>query len=156
MTDTGKAITGFFKNFDLAANKTTLIIIGVVAALIALATIIAVIMGKSDDLSKSMAAIGNSTQELTKTVTGAQDNVKKVQNHADGVINYAGGKTWVGEAGPELVTLPQGSNIIPEKDVGQTVINNYYCTIDAKSVKDFNQVVEIMNQQRMAERRLAY
>ena len=156
VTDTGKAITGFFKNFDLAANKTTLIIIGVVAALIALATIIAVIMGKSDDLSKSMAAIGNSTQELTKTVTGAQDNVKKVQNHADGVINYAGGKTWVGEAGPELVTLPQGSNIIPEKDVGQTIINNYYATIDAKSVKEFNDIVRIMNDQRMAERRMAY
>lgn len=156
VTDTGKAITGFFKNFDLAANKTTLIIIGVVAALIALATIIAVIMGKSDDLSKSMAAIGNSTQELTKTVTGAQDNVKKVQNHADGVINYAGGKTWVGEAGPELVTLPQGSNIIPEKDVGQTIINNYYATIDAKSVKEFNDIVRIMNEQRMAERRMAY
>ncbi len=156
VTDTGKAITGFFKNFDLAANKTTLIIIGVVAALIALATIIAVIMGKSDDLSKSMAAIGNSTQELTKTVTGAQDNVKKAQNHADGVINYAGGKTWVGEAGPELVTLPQGSNIIPEKDVGQTVINNYYATIDAKSVKEFNDIVRIMNEQRIAERRMSY
>ncbi|MBQ1996404.1 MAG: hypothetical protein II237_09450 [Clostridia bacterium] len=103
-----------------------------------------------------MAAIGNSTQELTKTVTGAQDNVKKVQNHADGVINYAGGKTWVGEAGPELVTLPQGSNIIPEKDVGQTIINNYYATIDAKSVKEFNDIVRIMNDQRMAERRMAY
>lgn len=156
VTDTGKAITGFFKNFDLAANKTTLIIIGVVAALIALATIIAVIMGKSDDLSKSMAAIGESTQSLTKTVTGAQENVKKTQMHASGAVNYAGGKTWVGEAGPELVTLPEGTNITPAKDVGQTVINNYYCTIDAKNVQDFNRVIEIMEQQRMAERRLAY
>lgn len=156
VTDTGKAITGFFKNFDLAANKTTLIIIGVVAALIALATIIAVIMGKSDDLSKSMAAIGESTNSLTKTVTGAQDNVEKAQNHADGVINYAGGKTWVGEAGPELVTLPQGSSIIPEKQVGKTEYNTFYVTIDAKSVDDFNKVVALAQQQRMAERRLAY
>ena len=156
LTDTAKSITGFFSTFDLAANKTTIIIMGVIIALIALATIIAVIAGKSDDLEKSMESVGNSAANLTKTVTGAQDNVKKVQNHADGVINYAGGKTWVGEAGPELVTLPQGSNIIPEKDVGQTIINNYYATIDAKSVKEFNDIVRIMNDQRMAERRMAY
>ena len=156
LTDTGKAITGFFKNFDLAANKTTLIIIGVVAALIALATIIAVIMGKSNDLSKAMNTIGESTQSLTSTVTGAQDNVKKAQNHADGVINYAGGKTWVGEAGPELVTLPKGTNITPESQVGRKEYNTYYITIDAKNVEEFNKVVALAQQQRMAERRLAY
>lgn len=156
LTDTGKSISNFFKTFDVAANKTTLIIVGVVAALIALVTVIAVIMGKSNELNESIKGIGEATSGMTSAITGAQNNVKKAQNHADGVTNYAGGKTWVGEAGPELVTLPQGSSITPEKDVGKTVINNYYCEINARDVKEFNDVVRIMNNQRMAERRLAY
>ena len=156
VTDTGKSITGFFKTFDLAANKTTLIIVGVVAALIALATVIAVIIGKGDELNQSIKGIGQATNGISESITGAQNSVKKTQGNAAGVADYAGGKTWVGEAGPELVTLPEGSSITPEDKVGQTVINNYYCTIDAKNVKEFNQIVDIMNQQRMAERRLAY
>ena len=156
VTDTGKAITSFFKNFDLAANKTTLIIIGVVAALIALATIIAVIMGKSDDLSKSMTAIGTSTQSLTDTVTGAQDNVKKTQRNASGVTNFAGGQTWVGEAGPELVTLPRGTKIEPASDqpVAKQETNYFNITIDAKNVSDFNRVVQMCKNLQQAERRI--
>ena len=156
VTDTGKAITGFFKNFDLAANKTTLIIIGVVAALIALATIIAVIMGKSDDLSKSMNAIGQSTQSLTNSVTGAQDSVKRAQTNATGVREFAGGKTWVGEAGPELVTLPQGTKIEPADKVPMSKQETYYfnVTIDAKNVDDFNRVVNMCKNLQQAERRM--
>lgn len=156
VTDTGKAITGFFKNFDLAANKTTLIIIGVVAALIALATIIAVIMGKSDDLSKSMNAIGQSTQSLTNSVTGAQDSVKRAQTNATGVTEFAGGKTWVGEAGPELVTLPQGTKIEPADKVPMSKQETYYfnVTIDAKNVDDFNRVVNMCKNLQQAERRM--
>ena len=156
VTDTGKAITGFFKNFDLAANKTTLIIIGVVAALIALATIIAVIMGKSDDLSKSMNAIGQSTQSLTNSVTGAQDSVKRAQTNATDVTEFAGGKTWVGEAGPELVTLPQGTKIEPADKVPMSKQETYYfnVTIDAKNVDDFNRVVNMCKNLQQAERRM--
>lgn len=154
LTDTGKAITGFFKTFDLAANKTTLIIVGVVAALIALATVIAVIMGKSNELNKSVESIGGTMKGMTDSITGAQNNVRKTQTNASGASEFAGGKTWVGEAGPELVTLPQGSAITPENQVERTVINNYYATIDAKNVKEFNDIVRIMQMQRMAERRL--
>lgn len=156
LTDTGKSISNFFKTFDVAANKTTLIIVGVVAALIALVTVIAVIMGKSNELNESIKGIGEATSGMTSAITGAQNNVKKAQNHADGVTNYAGGKTWVGEAGPELVTLPEGSSITPEKDAGRTEFNNFYITIDAKSIDDFNKIVQLAKNQRMAERRLAY
>ena len=156
LTDTGKSISAFFKSFDLAANKTTLIIVGIVAALIALVTLITVLIGKGKEANDAIAGIGKSMQGVTDSITGAQANVRKTQNHANGVANYAGGKTWVGEAGPELVTLPEGSSITPEKEAGQTVINNYYCTIDAKNVSDFNRVVQLMNNQRMAERRFAY
>ena len=63
------------------------------------------------------------------------------------------GMALVGEKGPELVTLPRGATVHPNgtgpgASAGagtSTVVNNFHVTIDAKNVKDFNSVVEIMN-----------
>jgi len=154
LTDTGKSITSFFKTFDVAANKTTLIIIGIVAALIALVTLITVLAGRGKEATDAISSIGSSMQGVTDSITGAQNNIRKTQTNATGVAEFAGGQTWVGEAGPELVTLPKGTSIAPESQGERTVINNYYATIDAKNVKDFTDVVRIFQQQRMAERRI--
>ena len=150
------SITGFFNTFNLAANKTTLIIIGVIAAVIVLISLITTLAGKSKDAEDAVGKAADSVTQITNSVTGAQNNYKKTANNATGTADFAGGKTWVGEAGPELVELPEGSRITPADQVGQTVINNYYCEINARDVKEFNDVVRIMNNQRMAERRYAY
>lgn len=155
LTDTGKAITNFFKGFDTSTMKTTAIIIGIVVALIALATVITVLTGKSEELNKSMAAIGQSTTSLTNSVTGAQENIKKSYNNASGVAEFAGGQTWVGEAGPELVTLPKGTKIETEKQAASHMETNYFnVTIDAKNVTDFQRVVQMCKNLQQAERRM--
>lgn len=157
LTDTGKTVTNFFKTFDFAANKTTLIIIGIVAAVIALVTVLTVLIGRGNELKEAMNSVGTSVSSVTDSITGAQTNAKKTMNNASGVAEFAGGKTWVGEAGPELVTLPRGSSITPADQAGSRIENNYFnITIDAKNVDDFNKVVQLAQQQRMAERRLAY
>lgn len=156
LTGTASTIISFFKTFDFAANKTKLIIVGIVAAIIALVALLNVLFGKSKETQDAMENVAKGISGVTGAISGAQNQTYNAQNHANGVANYAGGKTWVGEAGPELVTLPQGSSITPEKEAGGVTYNNYYCTIDAKNVDDFNRVVQIMNNQRMAERRLAY
>lgn len=161
MTDTGKAIAGFFKNFDSASMKTTAIIIGVVVALIALAAIIAVIIGKSDELNHSMESIGNMAKNTQNVVTDAQTSYKKTQvnyasRNASGTEFFPGGRTWLGEEGPEIVDLPRGSRIYNAKDSAQmagSTTNYYNITIDAKNVQDFNRVVELAQQQRMGLRR---
>lgn len=48
----------------------------------------------------------------TKTAKGKGDG-NSVPGFADGVLDFVGGKAWVGENGPELVTLPQGADVIP-------------------------------------------
>ena len=154
LTDTGKTVTNFFKTFDLAANKTTLIIIGIVAAVIALVTVLTVLIGRGNELKEAMDSVGGSVNQVTSSITSAQGNVKKTQTNATGVANFAGGQTWVGEAGPELVTLPAGSSITPENQVGRTEYNTWNVTIDAHNVDDFIKVVQLARQQRMAERRL--
>lgn len=154
MTDTGKTIKSFFDKFNGSGAKTTLIIVGIVAALIALAAIIAVIIGKGDDLNRTMANIGDQTAKIGESVTGAQSSVARTQMNASGVESFAGGRTWINEGEPEVVTLPSGSQITPVSQLAGNETNNYYITIDAKSVSDFNRVVQLAEQQKMAVRRM--
>ena len=72
---------------------------------------------------------------------------------ATGGTIKSSGMAMVGEQGPELVTLPRGATVHPNgtgpgisSDSGSsTSVSNFYVTIDAKNVKDFNSVVEIMH-----------
>ena len=153
LTDTGKTITNFFKTMDMSTLKTTAIILGVVAALIALGTIIAIIAGKGNEIQGAMASTSQMVTGIQDTVTKTQNNVNYTARNASGTRNFRGGKTWVGEEGPELVTLPGGSRIEPATNNTRTEYNTFYVTIDAKNVSDFNKVVELARNQRMAERR---
>lgn len=70
-------------------------------------------------------------------------------NNAGGTDNWRGGLTWVGEAGPELVRLPQGSQIMSNQEsqsLGSPVVNIQSITIDAKSVKEFNDIIRIVTE----------
>lgn len=153
VTDTASGIKNMISMVSGGMSKTTLIIMGVVTALIALAAIIAVIIGKKNDLKETMESVGNTVNGLQGTVSDAQNASYYAQRHASGTTNYRGGRTWVGEEGPELVTLPKGSQITPADQVGRTEYNTFNVTIDAKSVSDFQRVVDICMGQKVALRR---
>lgn len=68
-------IASAFKALDPVTLKTTGIIVGVTAALIALSAIIAVIIGKSDELNQTMQNIGKSVGSMTDTVNNAGNNI---------------------------------------------------------------------------------
>lgn len=73
--------------------------------------------------------------------------------NAGGTENWRGGLTWVGEAGPELVSLPRGSQIYNAQESEQiTAGDTFYITIDAKSVKEFNDIVEMAKTARIRSR----
>lgn len=64
-------------------------------------------------------------------------------HNAGGTDYWKGGLTWVGENGPELVSLPRGSEIMSAQEsrtVGTTAI---YVTIDAKNVREFNDIIDM-------------
>jgi len=58
---------------------------------------------------------------------GAQQEWEKENagHNAGGTDNWRGGQTWVGEDGPELVTLPRGSRITPAGASGSPTVNIY-------------------------------
>lgn len=69
--------------------------------------------------------------------------------YADGTYNHPGGYALVGERGPEILRLPTGSQVYPT-GVSQSMMQSargggdtYNITIDAKSVREFNDIVRI-------------
>lgn len=142
--------------FQATGMKTVVIVMAIVAALIALAAIIAVIVGKKDDIDKTMTSVQKSTEAMGANVQNASAMANNIGKNAQGTDYWRGGRTWVGEEGPEIVELPRGSRVIPNDKASQisNATNNYYITIDAKNVTDFNRVVEMANAMQMATRRI--
>ena len=152
VVDTTTAIAGFFEKISIPATKTKLIIMAVVAALIALGAIIAVIIGRSGDLERAMGSIGNSVAQMQNTVNSVQN--QPIPRYARGTSNHPGGLAIVGEEGPELVALPAGSRVYTNRRsramMGGTTI--YNITIDAKNVREFDDMVRIAERQRLSTR----
>lgn len=77
---------------------------------------------------------------------------KWIPNNASGHFNFPGGLTSLSENGPEVVELPRGTRIYTNQESRQLGGDTYYITIDAKSVKDFNDIVEIARSKRRTDR----
>lgn len=145
----GKAASGikdFISGFK-GMSKVEMAIMGVVLALIALLGLIVVLFDKKDDMESMMDSIGNNMSKIRGQVSTAQNSYSQIPRYARGTSYHPGGYAIVGENGPELVSLPRGSQVYPN---GQTPggTNTYYITIDAKNVKEFNDIVKIAQEQR--------
>ena len=75
-------------------------------------------------------------------------------NHwnASGNQNWQGGLTYLGENGPEAAILPRGTQILNAQDTRGLGGDTYYITIDAKNVREFNDIVEIARTARVRGR----
>ena len=124
------------------------------AILIALAAVIAVIVGGAAALDDALSSANNAA---TTTITNAQNAYRQPKYNAKGSQYFEGGTTWVGEEGPELVDLPRGSRIYSNREsrkmAAQAQGNTYYyVTIDAKNVKEFNDIVRLAQNERVSYR----
>ena len=78
---------------------------------------------------------------------------KNIGRNADGTDYWPGGLTWVGERGPELVSLPQGSRVYSAEDsrsMGST--NNYYLTVQSRDMETVAAMAATFKRARQAER----
>lgn len=153
MTSTASTIKSFFGGFDTATLKTTAIVLGIVAALIALATVIAVIIGKGNDLERSMNSVASSVGQVQGTVNRTQNSVRRTSYNAAGTANFQGGRTWVGEAGPELVTLPAGTRIDSNEESTGRTVNYYNITMNLRELKEFIEMKEYFERRQLETRR---
>lgn len=72
--------------------------------------------------------------------------------NATGNDNWRGGLTWVGESGPEVVALPGGAQIYSAQESRSMGGDTFYITIDAKSVREFNDIVKLAQSARVRGR----
>lgn len=138
----------FLSGFNVQANQTAIIIMGIVAALALLAVAIAAINGKTGEINRTMSSVSN----LTRSTQGLQGNT---QHYASGTDYAPGGKAWVGEHGPELVELPTGSRVIPANESRKISGGDIYilhATIPARDIQELNDVVNFFNQSKQAVR----
>lgn len=113
----------------------------IVAAITALVAVVAVLIGKGNDINRAMQGITNAT---TGTMRTANANVPK---YATGTRSARSGVALVGENGPELVRLGGGEQIYSNQRtrqlLGGDTITIGSITIDAKNVREFNDIVAI-------------
>ena len=125
-------------------------ILAIVAAITALVAVIAVLIGKGNEINSAMSGISSAT---TGTMRAANS---KVPQYATGTRNARGGMALVGENGPELVNLRGGERIYTNGQtrslLGGDSISIGQITIDAKNVKEFNDIVNIARNEAVSMR----
>ena len=122
----------------------------VTGAIIGLTVLVTALTGGFDSLGKAADSVSNATQSAASAATNYPKNAR-------GTPFWTGGRTVVGEEGPEIVDLPRGSRIWPTGtgDIvgGTATTNTFYVTIDAKNIKAFNDVVRIAEQEKTSIRK---
>lgn len=72
--------------------------------------------------------------------------------NASGTDSWRGGWSWVGENGPELLRLPQGTQVMSNQASRSLGGDTYYITIDAKNIQEFEDIIRIVQTQRRRRR----
>lgn len=121
------------------------------AAVAALALAIYKIIELFDKEADAAERAADSTQKFANASSGASSSESSTST--SGTKHYAlggrvsGRKVWVGEQGAELVELPEGSTVYNHQESSSmtTSSNVFNVTIDARSVDEFNKVVNVFS-----------
>lgn len=139
-------VGGVMSFMDLLYRRIMLIVAGITA----LVAVVAVLIGKGNEINSAMSGISSAT---TGTMRAANS---KVPQYATGTRNARGGMALVGENGPELVNLRGGEHIYTNGQtrslLGGDSISIGQITIDAKNVKEFNDIVNIARNEAVSMR----
>lgn len=85
----------------------------------------------------------NSVQRLTMARQGRLEQYDEFYagRNAGGTDSWRGGLTWVGEAGPELVALPQGSSVYSAQDSQNMGGDTYIFDVNVKDLEDLQGLI---------------
>lgn len=102
-------------------------------------------------------SIKKGASEIQKFTGGTSTTTR---GHAKGTLSAPRGLAWVGEEGPELVDFRGGERVYTATQsramaasasgsLTQNQVSNYYVTIDAKNVREWNDVVRALGRRGM-------
>lgn len=92
--------------------------------------------------------------EYAKNPTGTYEYWKQMHGYnAAGTDYWYGGRTLIGENGPEMAILPQGTRILTAQESRQASGGDTYnITIPASSIKEFEDIIRIVKNRRRVSR----
>ena len=157
---TVSSITGVINTMNPAMWKTVGIIMAIITALIILVALITALSGKKDDIQQISASIGEMTNQVgaSNISSSAQNGIPR---YASGTRYHSGGVAFITEFAPEQLSLPNGTNMVvmprgtrvnPNVSSGRSGGDTYNITIDAKNVREFNDIVKMAQNARRQRR----
>lgn len=121
-------------------SKVLMIVVAVAAAIALVAAAIALANGNAARYAEAQNASGGVAQQVNR----AANQVKRVGRNARGTPYWRGGPTWVGEEGPELIDLPQGSRVYPANEARRRTLggDTYIFNVDFEQVSDVQKFLD--------------
>lgn len=121
-------------------SKVLMIVVAVAAAIALVAAAIALANGNAARYAEAQNASGGVAQQVNR----AANQVKRVGRNARGTPYWRGGPTWVGEEGPEIIDLPQGSRVYPANEARRRTISGdtYIFNVDFEQVSDVQKFLD--------------
>ena len=121
-------------------SKVLMIVVAVAAAIALVAAAIALANGNAARYAEAQNASGGVAQQVNQ----AANQVKRVGRNARGTPYWRGGPTWVGEEGPEIIDLPQGSRVYPANEARRRTISGdtYIFNVDFEQVSDVQKFLD--------------
>lgn len=137
----GPIIDAFAISLGLAADAIS-VVLNLLAALV-------------NVLDFDFAGAGDNIANIGEIFTGKNSATSRAWGNAfnaSGDYSFDGGFSWVGENGPELAYFPQGTRIFNNQDSRSMGGDVYNITIDAKTIKEFNDIIAIVKAKRRTDR----
>lgn len=92
-------------------------------------------------------------QDVVRWVHMDEDEIRRLMGYnAAGTSDWRGGLTWVGEAGPELVRLPQHSQILSNQESRALAGGSTSIVINVQGIEEMDQVVRWYTSMQTRER----
>ena len=103
---------------------------------------------------EALWAAGDKSISGTSQAVWVEDFIEKLRGNASGTDNWPGGFTRVGENGPEAMYLPAGTRITSASETRYGAGDIYIdrIVIDAKNVREFEDVVQLVQNWRVSAR----
>lgn len=92
-------------------------------------------------------------QEVVRWVHMDEDEIRRLMGYnAAGTSDWRGGLTWVGEAGPELVRLPQHSQILSNQESRALAGGDQHIVINVQGIQQLDEIVSWYESRRVRGR----
>ena len=136
-----KAVKDVFSLFSGTVDTTTAKILLLVTAVGLAAAAIAVLVGRGKELNDAFSNVNGTISSVGQIKNSSQ------RYHAIGTQYFEGGRTWVGEHGPEVVDLPRGTRIYnnqESKSITNSPVYNVTVVADMSKMRSVQDVIDII------------